>query len=261
MSREGRLPEQRYRRRRPAGGDPRPAAASSAAFPAAGPCPAAAAPGGYAAPESNFCGRQGGGARAAAPPLRWHLVPAAAGPSLPLPPLSLLRPGPRAAPAAFLRGCRAPHPGERRWRPSCGGEAATAAAAPEGNDFFRRLSRITRAAASTPEPASPPAGDPPARWGGGRAGAARRAVRKGGARWGCPRRPRLALDAPVRPGPAVAAGEAGVSAAAAARHHPRAARGVPPGRLLQRLWRADRGRYPVRGVVSGGEMPSPLPPL
>lgn len=43
MSRAGRLPEQRYRRRRPAGSDPRPAAASGAASPAAGPCPAAAA--------------------------------------------------------------------------------------------------------------------------------------------------------------------------------------------------------------------------
>lgn len=83
-----------------------------------GSLPLRGGPGGCAAPQSNFCGREGGGALSGGASAPLAPCPRGAGPSPPLPPLSLLRPGPRAAPAAFLRGCRAPHPGGRRRRPS-----------------------------------------------------------------------------------------------------------------------------------------------
>lgn len=61
-------------------------------------------------------GDVGGGALAASPRLRWHLVTAAAGPSPPLLPLSLLHTAAALAcrSATFLRGFRAPHSGGRR---------------------------------------------------------------------------------------------------------------------------------------------------
>lgn len=71
-------------------------------------------------------GDVGGGEHAASPRLRWHLVTAAAGPSPPLPPLSLLHTAAALAcrSAAFLCGFRAPHSGGRRC-PARAGEVAT----------------------------------------------------------------------------------------------------------------------------------------
>lgn len=252
MARAGRLPERRYRHRRP------PAACRwrrppSRSSPGQGDSRRGSplrrsGPGGCVAPESNFSGREGGGPSALLAPCRrggWSL------PAPPLPPLRLLHAAAAASPlrarrpAGFLRGFRAPHPGGRRRCPSRAGQVAAAAAAPEGNDFFRCRLRLPRAAVSPPRPAPPPSGPPlhppgpespgHAAWSRPRVGAPRSCRRVGG-------------------GQGLICGRSFPSPGAS---HGMQGRTVLPWFLIQRVVMERQ----VRGIVSGGGKPSPLPLL